>query len=279
MLLRNILAFADSHPGSDARLETAAALTEEVGGHLVAVACTAHPGFHMGYQSVAGSQVYFEDVNRAHTEAQEMMTAVKATLERLGRSGDVRWGSDTIAGLGEIAATHAYYSDLAVVGQPTGDAEAIRTAVLEGVLINGGRPVLVVPEDWGAKPIGRNIVIGWHPCRAAARAVHDALAILAPESTIDIAVVDPDIHTRAYGQEPGADIATALSRHGHKVMVSQLPAGGGSVADALLGHARVQDADLLVTGGYSHSRLREALLGGVTRELLHTARIPVLMSH
>lgn len=279
MGIRNLLVFTDEHPGSDARLETAATLAENAGAHLVAVACAAHPGFHMGYQTVAGSQLYFEDVQKAHGEAATLSEGARDILTRLGRSGDVRWGSDTIAGLGEIAAIHGYYSDLAVVGQPGEESEALRTAVLEGVLLDSGRPVLMVPDSWGAKPVGGTVVIGWSPCRAAARAVHDALPLMEGAAQVNIAVVDPKTDERSYGAEPGADLATSLARHGLNVNVTQLPRTGGSVAETLLGHATSQGADLLVAGGYGHSRLREALVGGVTREVIHSAEIPVLLSH
>lgn len=279
MGIRNIVAFTDAFDGSDHRLETAATLAEATNAHLVAVACVAHPGFHMGYQSVAGSEIYFQDVQRAQEEAHALSKAAHERLVRLGRSGDTRWGADTIAGLGEIAAIHTYYADLAIVGQPCGDAEPLRSAVLEGALIDSGRPLIVVPDDWGAKPMASTVVIGWSPCRAAARAVHDALAMMSGAQEVHIAVVDARTDERSYGDEPGADLATALARHGLNITVTQLPRGTGTVAEMLLSHAATLGADLLVTGGYGHSRLREALVGGVTRELLKASPIPLFMSH
>ena len=92
-------------------------------------------------------------------------------------------------------------------------------------------------------------------------------------------MIDPAVGESAHGGEPGADIAAHLARHGLRVEVTVRPSMNFSVAYALLDHARTVGADLLVAGGYGHSRLREAVLGGSTRELLETAHLPVLFSH
>jgi nucleotide-binding universal stress UspA family protein len=105
------------------------------------------------------------------------------------------------------------------------------------------------------------------------------MPLLLKADTVDIAVIDPSISRTQHGEQPGADIATHLARHGLKVNVLVRETEGEDVALVLLDLAYERKSDLLVAGGYGHSRLREWALGGVTRELLGSAPIPVLYSH
>lgn len=279
MPLKNILVFTDGGDDSEARLDTAIALAERWAGHVTCVAATAHPSFNLIYESVAASQEYFKEVQAAHREAAGLAERAKDRLVAKGRKGDTRWASDTLGGMPEIAAIHGYYSDLAIVGPPNqGDFAGLRSAIFDGVLYESGRPALMVPADWGGKPLGTKVIAAWSPCREAARAIHDALPFITDAGAVSVAVVDPDIGDRTYGEEPGADIATALARWDVAVTVDRLPAAGQNVAEALLHHADALSADLIVMGGYGHSRLREALIGGATRDMIAAATVPVMFS-
>lgn len=179
------------------------------------------------------------------------------------------------------AAMHARYADLTVLpGMPRDGAETMYVHDhFHDILRKSGRPVLVVPDGSSAQLPPKRAVIAWKPTREASRAVADALPLLAQAEQVDVLVIDPMVGEAAHGGEPGADIAAHLARHGLKVEVETRPSMNFSVAYALLEHARRVGADLLVCGGYGHSRLREAVLGGTTRELLQTAHLPVLFSH
>src|SRR5690606_14001873 len=122
-------------------------------------------------------------------------------------------------------------------------------------------------------------LIGWNASREAARAVRDALPLLVKAGTATVLVVNPEDAPGAHGEEPGADIARHLARHGVTVRVERSSGAEISVADILLNRAAEMQADMLVIGGYGHSRLREWALGGVTRRLLKEMTLPVLMSH
>ncbi len=183
------------------------------------------------------------------------------------------------------AAMQARYADLTVLpAMPRDGAEKMLVHdYFHDVLRHSGRPVLVVPDGSTATLPPRRVVIAWKPTRETSRAVADAMPLLRKADAVDVLVIDPVVGERAHGgghgDEPGADIAAHLARHGLRVEVVTRPSMNFSVAYALLEYARSVGADLVVAGGYGHSRLREALLGGTTRELLQTTHLPVLFSH
>ncbi|MBB1061467.1 universal stress protein [Marilutibacter spongiae] len=176
-------------------------------------------------------------------------------------------------------ARQALYSDLSVMAAPapTASDAAFAHALFNALLFESGRPVLMVPH---APPLPvRHAIVAWKSCRHASRALHDALPLLAGAGSIDIVTVDPAAAGAFDGADPGVDIATHLARHALPVNLVSLPRGGQTVASALLRHASESGAQLLVAGGYGHSRLREWALGGTTRDLLLATHLPILFSH
>ncbi len=180
-----------------------------------------------------------------------------------------------------IASFCARYADLAVVAGATGDlgAEPVTRGYFSSLLLESGRPVLVVPPHCKTALPPQRVLVAWTPTRESTRALHDAMPLLLKAGAVDIAVIDPAASGDRHGEQPGADVATHLARHGLKVSVLVREAEGEDVALVLLDLAYERKSDLLVAGGYGHSRLREWALGGVTRELLSSAPIPVLFSH
>lgn len=176
-----------------------------------------------------------------------------------------------------LAALHARYADLVVMAAPADpatDAAPVRS-FFAPLLLASGRPVLLAPPA-PAWRTPRHAVVAWQPRREAARAVHDALPLLAAAGSVDLLTIGDDRDE----PEPGADISAHLARHGLNVRDVARPCGSGSVAAAILAHARESGADLVVAGGYGHSRLREWALGGVTRELTSgSSPLPILFSH
>ena len=206
--------------------------------------------------------------------------------ERLDResptlSSEVRIVESLFADAPGFAALHARYADLTVMTMATDAVSdgAIIRGYFASLLLESGRPVLLVPPDYAWRPMG-HVAVAWQPRREASRALHDAMPFLAAAESVDLVEVG-DISGRAGdGPLPGADIAAHLARHGLKVRVVTSPMHSGSVALTLAKHARETRADLLVCGGYGHSRMREWAMGGVTRELLAGAgAIPMLFSH
>jgi nucleotide-binding universal stress UspA family protein len=144
--------------------------------------------------------------------------------------------------------------------------------------VTAGRPLLLVPYVGTYRKVGAKVLVGWAGTREATRAVHDSLALIEPDG--DVTVLTIETTRPASDVIPGADIAAHLARHGLRVSAARTVVTDGlTPADALLDYASDLGADLLVVGGYGHSRMREMILGGVTRDLLRHMTVPVLMSH
>jgi nucleotide-binding universal stress UspA family protein len=183
----------------------------------------------------------------------------------------------------EIAATvieHARQADLVVVSQvhPDGDS-GIDIDFAERIVMDSGRPVLVVPAFGTFTQCGPRALVGWNGRREAARAAFDAVPLLQACEAVRVTWLDPQDDMEVPGSLAGAELATSLARHGVKVTAEAMPTSGIGAGEALLSHASDLGADLLVMGAYGHSRTREYVFGGATRTILGSMTIPVLMSH
>ena len=181
--------------------------------------------------------------------------------------------------ISDTAVQHALSADLVIVGQadPENDPQDA-TDLQERLLMNTGRPVLFVPYAGSFPSVGKNVLIAWNATKEAARAAFDAIPLMSNAEKIGILSINvSDEGERAI--PPGGELAVALSRHGLRSEASQSFPQDISAGDELLSRAADFGADLLVMGGYGHSRLREIVFGGVTRHVLRHMTVPVLMSH
>ena len=152
-----------------------------------------------------------------------------------------------------------------------------RELIIEAALFESGRPVLVVPYiQSGGLKLDR-VLVAWDGSRNAARAIADALPLLARAKAVEVVVVAGE--PGKSDELPGADIAHHLARHGLKVNLQKIVSPEVDVPNTLLSHAADAGTDFIVMGGYGHSRLREFVLGGATRGVLASMTVPVLMSH
>ena len=184
---------------------------------------------------------------------------------------------------GEVAdgiSLQARYCDLVVVGQadPDEPAPTVPPDFAQHVVMHAGRPVLVVPNKGEFESVGKKVLISWDASRGATRAVTDAIPMLQHADVVQVVVFNPETRSAAHGDQPGADLALYLARHGVKVEVLQQQTSK-DVGAALLALAKDLSSDMIVMGGYGHSRFRQMLLGGVTRSVLADMTIPVMMSH
>jgi nucleotide-binding universal stress UspA family protein len=276
MALNDILVHLDSTPQATARLAVAADLARRHQAHLTALFVVDVSPPVMGAADAGSGAVLAGLIDTLRADALEAAAKVEAgfreTLRREGIAGEWRVSEGSTA---ELVSLHARYADLVVIGQ----ADAEGAAVVAATIFDSGRPVLVVPYAGSFAAVGERVLVGWNAGREATRAVHDALPLLEKAASVTVIAVNPRVGLGAHGEQPGADIARHLARHGVRVSVEHTLAPEIGAADILLNRASELSADLLVVGAYGHSRLREFLLGGVTRSLLQQMTVPVLLSH
>ena len=173
---------------------------------------------------------------------------------------------------------HARYADLVVIGQTDAtDGSNVAADFPERVVLAAGRPVLILPSVGKFPSIGARILVAWNASSEATRAVTDAIPLLQRAEKVHVMAVNP--RRGEHGNVPGADIGLYLARHGVRVEVKTDHGAEIDVGNELLSRAADLDADLIVMGCYGHSRLKEWVLGGVTRTILGSMTAPVLMSH
>ena len=234
----------------------------------------------VGYYYAGASAVILQDtIERAQADADAVDEAVKTYMNRQ----DVRWASEAavaqLGGLGNLVALRARFSDLIVLPRPYGSGRGQESeAVVEASMFEGQAPVMVLPEGGLPATLGKRIVVAWNQSSEALTAIRRALPLLKAADLVNIAVIDPPQHGPERS-DPGGQLSQMLSRHGVRAEVSVLAKTMPRVSEVLARHIRDQNADMLVMGAYGHSRFREAILGGATRDMLELAEVPVFMAH
>jgi nucleotide-binding universal stress UspA family protein len=281
MNYKDLLVVLDSEASALGRLDLAAALAERFEAHLVGLypLPIPDPPRHLGYYDPTLLDPFFHGLRERARDAADKQREVFEHVASL-RGLSVEWR--VIAeGPEADAALHARYADLAILGQldpDRGGADTIRPRP-EQVALASGRPILVIPYAGQFDNVGRRVLIAWNATREATRAVNDAMPLLTAAELVTVLTIDPREGPQGHGELPGADISLHLARHGVKAQVERTVAADLPVGELLLSRAADLGADLLVMGAYGHSRARELLLGGVTRTLLRSMTLPVLMSH
>lgn len=219
------------------------------------------------------------------SEMQEGQAAVRARAKAIaarlagGPSCSVDAQYVDRGSISTLAARHARYADVTLI-TPQAEGVALQQSwVTNGALFESGRPVVVLPRGECAFPEARRIVIAWDASVEASKAVRDALDFMKRAEKVDAVLIDPVPSFDGHGAEPGADLAAYLGRHGIPVTIHRLPLEGKDVAEVLQRTAGDLEADLIVMGGFGHSRLRQRIFGGTTISTLRHTATPVLMAH
>ena len=237
----------------------------------------------VGYSYVGSGAVILQAaLDRAEQDARETEEAVRQAIA--AQAPTLRWSLESavtqLGALTDLVAQRARFADLVVLPRPYGlGLGAEQEAVVEAALFEGQAPVLVLPESGaGRAATPRRVVLAWNQGAEAMTAIRKALPLLQSADQVNIAVIDPPQHGPERS-DPGGMLCQMLVRHGVRAEVSVLARTLQRISDVLARHVRDSNADLLVMGAYGHSRFREAILGGATRNMLEQAEVPVLMAH
>lgn len=274
---RDILCFFESREGGlTPAVKQALALAIAHKAHLTLVSVArliSIPGVTIGGAIVASALSTANNQVRETAAAASQLAHEAAKLAGLNHDSNVH--AATLSDASAWLARRARTADLTVVDRPADIIDA-QQAYFEDALFSSGRPVLVAAPDHTSEQV-RKIAVAWDGSRVAARALGDALSAfpLASEADVIVAAGEKELSKSV----PGVDVARHLSRCEIKTEVVNVELGGRSVAEALNATARDRKADVIVMGGFGHSRLREFILGGVTRELSTSASRPLMLSH
>ena len=219
------------------------------------------------------------DTQRAENE--RAANAATSRFDDTARVASVRSETriveSSMAGVATRFAHIARRFDVSIVAQAKPEADGPEALIVEQALFDSGRPVLVVPYIQSAPFKADRVTLCWDGSRTAARAAADAMPFLSRAKAVEVFIVEGG--KLKSNEIPGADIAEHLSRHNRNVTLTRTASGDTDVASVILSHAADTGADMLVMGGYGHSRLREFILGGATRAILASMTVPTLMSH
>ena len=264
------------HP-QDFAADFAISLAEGFSAHIAGVAFIYEPiipGDMLGGIPTDLIEVQREENRKA---AEAAVDRFEAAAKAAALSAETRVVDASLAGAADLFGRIARRFDMAVVGQARREQGASEELLIEGALFGSGRPVVVVPYTQQEGLRLDRILICWDGSRPAARAIADAIPLLSRAKTVDIVVVIGERDKS--GEITGRNMRRHLARHGIETEIKHITASGGVAQNAILAHAAETGATFIVMGGYGHSRLREFILGGVTRGILKSMPVPVLMSH
>ncbi|MCC6000304.1 MAG: universal stress protein [Pararhodobacter sp.] len=279
MSYKTISTFLANGAELDATLPAAMTIAQREDAHLTAcllgVDMTPAGGFYMG----ASPLLLQETLERAQLDAETLEQRARTLLS----AQTLRWSTESavvqFGGLPALVGLRARFSDLVVqCGPYARDALPTQEAVLESALFEGQAAVLVVPEGRLPSDFGKRVIVAWNQSNEALNAVRRAMPLLRAADQVIVAIVNPPVHSPERS-DPGGMLTQMLARHGVRCEVSVLAKTLPRVSDVLMRHMADADASLLVMGAYGHSRLREAILGGATRNVLEQSEWPVFLAH
>lgn len=279
MSYKTILTVVEDREATGPSLAAAESFAQAMEAHLD-VLCLGVDRTQTGYYFAGATALIHEET---WALAQDDAKALEAATRKALANSDVPWSVEAVvtqpAGALTMVERRSRYADLVILPKPYGDDRGPEAAaIVETALFQGDAPVLVMPKDVPAPTAPKRVMIAWNQSAEAFVAVRRALPLLQSADVVDISMIAPMQHPSDTA-DPGAELCKMLVRHGVNAQVSILAQTLPRVSEALARHAADFDADLMVMGAYGHSRFREAILGGATRNMLEHAELPVFMAH
>lgn len=289
MTIPSVLAVMTGSPASEKMLDTVYALVGADAAYVEALHVKPRPEetTPMAFEAMSGATVsrLMDDLQKS---AEESVKLSRQTFDDYAKQHglNVRESTDPESGKPGVAtfrviggnqenivAQHGRLFDLVAIASPALLPDGVVPDVFEAALFRSGRPVLIAP-DAVPGPVGKNVVLAWSGAREAARVLSETLPILKDADQVTV-LTCRDSAPDAVNPE---DVVKNLARHGVDATAKAVEKTG-TVGETILGQCTALEADLLVMGGYGHSRLREFVLGGVTRSMIHDAKLPIIMAH
>ncbi|MDH3673026.1 MAG: universal stress protein [Gammaproteobacteria bacterium] len=276
MAFKDLLVHVDGSKASTVRVDVAIRLAQTHSAHLTGLYVLPYFEIPVYAEVQIPDDILAAQRQAALARAAEAEKAFRVATDKARLSSEWRFVEDRLA---PTLALHARYVDLVIVGQ-RGDTDpsSMSNGVAEHVVLQSGRPTLVVPYIGAPDSIGKHVLVAWNASREAVRAVHEAMPFLEQAQTVTVLAINPSEHTDE-DRIPSADICQHLARHDVNADATHIEAHDIAVGDMLLSRAADRGVDLIVMGAYGHSRFREFVLGGATRNLLEHMTVPVLMAH
>lgn len=280
-MIKDLMVHLDGTPEDEVRLAHVEAVVAATGAHVTGLFTNALPDYATVMPIEAGAaavSVVADIEEQLRREGDTIGVKLSERLARLPVPTELRRIDERPANLARLAARQARWADLFVATCPyRKDASDDWAELVEAVLIESGHGLMLIPPGAPARDAIRRVVIGWRDCREAARAVAEALPLIAHSTRTDVIyAISKDDEEVARSAD---DLAAHLDRHGAKVEIHPVDRGSRMPGEILMEQARQWSADLIVMGGYGQSRLREWLWGGTTREVIAATDIPLLLAH
>ena len=275
-MLKDVVVNLSGRAPLDFAADYATSIAATFGAHVTGIAFLYEPVIPDG--TLGGVPVDLIELQREENSkiARDAIGRFEAGVKKAGVASETRQLDATFGGAATRFAQVARRFDISVVAQAQREQGATDELIIEGALFESGRPVIVVPYIQKSGLTLERVLACWDGGRTAAGAIADAMPFLERAKAVDLVIVAEE---RKNDEITGVRMSEHLTRHGVVVSVKRIAKGDLAVQDVILSYAADSGADFMVMGGYGHSRLREFILGGVTRGILNSMTVPVLMSH
>jgi len=281
MSIKTILAYLPSEELAEPVMKGAIALAQRHQAHVIGLHLEAsyYPAY--GEVAIAMPPDVIEQMRQPLRErAEKLEETFNSRMKEADISAEWRSGSSEYSSLPKRIVQEAVSADLVLCPQVKPESVDVTTLDLpERLILESGRPVFVMPPDKPAAIPAKRVLIAWNNSPQAARAVFDSLALMKDADAITILTLAGNADARREAEEHANKLAANLGRHGLKAKVEAVDTGSSSASDTIMARLEDDGADMLVMGCYGHSRFRELVFGGVTRDMLAGVKVPTLMSH